>query len=174
MIEWISEEKSNTVEAAWKALSESENEEAKRSASKAMQLLLYRQRTEKELRKKLKEKEFSETAVEAAIVYVASYGYLDDRKYAEVYLHSMQGKKSRSMIRRELREKGVTEEYIEEAFEAAPDDEEETVWALLCKKAGEPHRLDEKELRRTAAYLGRKGFSSAVIWKQIRRYQENE
>ena len=174
MIEWRSEEKSSQAEAAWESLSESEKEEAKRAASKAMQLLLYRQRTEKELRKKLKEKEFSETAVDAAISYVASYGYLDDRKFAEVYLHSMRDKKSRSMIRRELREKGVAEEYIEEAFEAEPDDEENIVWQLLCKKAGEPHKMEEKELRRAAAYLGRKGFSSAAIWKQIRLYQDYE
>ena len=172
MIEWRSEEQTDYAEAAWESLSEKEAEEAKRAASKAMQLLLYRQRSEKELRQKLAEKEFSPQAADAAVAYVSSYGYLDDRKFAEVYLHSMQGKKSRSMICRELREKGISEIYIEEAFAEEPDREEEIVYGLICKKAGEPHKMEEKELRRTVAYLARKGFPSSVIWKQIYRYQE--
>ena len=74
----------------------------------------------------------------------------------------------------ELVEKGVRTEWIEEAFAEAPDEEEEVVWSLLCKKAGEPHRLDEKELRRAVAYLERKGFSPSVIWKQIHAFQLTE
>ena len=43
---------------------------------------------------------------------------------------------------------------------------------LVRKKAGDPHRLDDRELRRTYGYLARKGFSSSVIWGAIQRYQE--
>ena len=174
MIEWVNKENSSRAEAALDSLSESGKEEAGRAASKAMQLLLACQRTEKELRRKLLEKQFSPEACDAAVAYVAAYGYLDDRRYAEVYLHSMEKKKSRSRIRMELVEKGVRTEWIEEAFAEAPDEEEEVVWSLLCKKAGEPHRLDEKELRRAVAYLERKGFSPSVIWKQIHAFQLTE
>ena len=86
----------------------------------------------------------------------------------------MQGKKSRALIRRELLESGVAPDYIEDLFETEPADEEETIFRLLCKKAGEPHKLEEKELRRSVAYLARKGFSSAEIWKQVKRYQNFE
>ena len=174
MLEWRSEEKSSKAEAAWESLSESGKAEARKAASKAMHLLVNRQRTEKELRCRLAERQFSPEAINAALTYVASFGYLDDRRYAEVYLHSMQGKKSRSLIRRELLEKGVLPECIDQVFEEVPNEEEDTVFSLLCKKAGEPHRMEEKELRRTVAFLGRKGFSASVIWRQIRRYQDGE
>ena len=148
--------------------------ENQRAASKAMQLLLYRQRTEKELREKLYEKGFSETASEAAISYVKSFGYLDDRHFAEVYLHSQKEKKSRAVIRRELLEKGVSSEWIESAFEEEPAEEGEIIYSLLRKRAGEPHRMEDKELRRQVQYLARKGFSSSDIWKQVRRYQDGQ
>ena len=150
----------------------SENTEEKQATAKAMQLLLHRQRTEKELRCRLREKGFSPEAVDAAVSYVASFGYLDDVRYAEVYLHSMRGRKGRSLIRHELREKGVSDELIERAMADEPDDEEEAVRSLLRRKAGEPHRLEEKEKRRLAAYLTRKGFPLDAVLRQLRLYQE--
>ena len=77
MIEW-------NENCAEKSAEKTLSGEDLKAASKAMQLLLYRQRTEKELREKLYEKGFSENASEAAIAYVKSFGYLDDRRYAEV------------------------------------------------------------------------------------------
>lgn len=153
--------------------SDKENKELQRAEAKAMQFLLYRQRTEKELREKLREKEFSSEAVENAVAYVKSFGYLDDRKYAEVYLHSQKTKKGRAVIRRELQEKGVDSEWIDLAFEEEPEDGGEIIYTLLCKRAGEPHELEEKELRRHVQYLARKGFPVPEIWKQVRRYQES-
>ena len=174
MIPWREANAENETEAAFSALSPEQREEAKRAASKALQLLLARQRTEKELQQKLIEKAFSPEAVEAAMAYARSYGYLDDLHYAEVYLHSMQEKKSRSLIRRELLQKGVSTEQIDEVFATQEGNEEETAYRLLCKKAGDPHPLEEKEVARLAAYLGRRGFSSSVIWSQIRRYRNDE
>ena len=180
MIEWdaslFSEERSGGEEPDLSAAAGSEKEakEKQRAIAKAMQLLLYRQRSEKELRKKLHEKEFSDEAVDAAVGYVSSFGYLDDRRYAEVYLHSQQGKKGRAMIRRELKAKGISSEWIDLAFEESPEDEGEMIYALLCKRAGEPHKMDEKELRRHAQYLARKGFAAADIGRQIRRFQQAE
>ena len=165
MIEW-------NENCAEKSAEKTLSGEDLKAASKAMQLLLYRQRTEKELREKLYEKGFSENASEAAIAYVKSFGYLDDRRYAEVYLHSQKGKKSRAVIRREMQEKGVSSEWINLAFEEEPAGEDEVIWSLLCKRAGEPHKMDEKELRRQVQYLARKGFSSSDIWKQVRKYQD--
>lgn len=49
---------------------------------KAMNLLLYMDRTEKQLRDKLEEGEFPPQAVSEAISYVKSFHYLDDERYA--------------------------------------------------------------------------------------------
>ncbi|MDY5114130.1 MAG: RecX family transcriptional regulator, partial [Bilifractor sp.] len=85
---------------------------------------------------------------------------------------SMKFRKSRNMIRRELEDRGVTEEEIRQAFEEVPYDEQELIEQLIRKKAGEPHEMDDKELRRTYGFLARKGFSSSEIWKSLRTFQE--
>jgi regulatory protein len=147
--------------------------EAGKAAVRAMKLLLYKQRSEKELKRKLLEEEFSEDAVSQAVKYCASFGYVDDRRYAENYLLSYREKKSCQVIRNELAGKGIGEKIIEDVMEEHPYDENEIADALIQKKAGQPHRLDDRELRRTYAFLARKGFSSSVIWGAIRRYQES-
>lgn len=141
---------------------------------KAMDLLLYRDRTEKELRDRLLEAGFDEKAAEEGISYVASFGYLNDTRYAENYVFGMQGRKSRRRIRRELEEKGIAEETVENALSRIPENETEQIYALLCKRAGAPHSLEEKELRKLFGYLARRGFRTGDIWSAVRQYQEKQ
>lgn len=147
-------------------------ESSRKAAARAMKLLLYKGRTEQELRSRLLQEEFPEEQIDEAIAYCRSFGYVNDEKYAENYISSMKFRKSCSMIRRQLENKGVSAEDIGEAFEEMPYDEGELVYQLVQKKAGEPHPMDEKELRRTYGFLARKGFCSSEIWKALRTFQE--
>ncbi len=148
-------------------------EEWRPAVTKAMNLLLYRPRTEKELRGRLLESGFEADAVNGAVNYVSYFGYLNDWKYAENYVMSTGTKKSRSMIRSELTRKGVGEGAIEAAMELLEADEREVCEELLRKRYGDPHRMDERELRRAAGYLGRKGFGSGAVWGVLRDYQKS-
>ena len=58
----------------------------KRATLRAMHILERTDKTEAQLRRKLEESEYPKEAVESAIAYVTSYGYLDDRRYAEHYI----------------------------------------------------------------------------------------
>lgn len=40
-------------------------------------------------------------------------------------------------------------------------------------KLGTPHRLDEKEYRRAAGFLMRKGFGSSEIRRALEEYQDS-
>ena len=146
--------------------------ESGKAAARAMKLLLFKSRTEQELRKKLLEEGFSEAATEDALEYVSSFGYLNDAAYAENYIRSNKERRGSKLLRKELAEKGVDAELIEAAFEEEPADEASVLDALLRKKAGEPHDMDEKELRRVCAFLFRRGFSQSGIWAAVRRYRE--
>lgn len=65
----------------------------KRATLRAMHILERTDKTEAQLRRKLEESEYPKEAVESAIAYVTSYGYLDDRRYAEHYIEwKKQGK----------------------------------------------------------------------------------
>ncbi len=148
-----------------------EEKRGKEAVRKAMQLLMARDRSEQELRGRLSQAGFEPEATEEALDYVKSYGYVNDRRYAENYVISAGSKKSRRMLRAFLEEKGIAEEEIEEALAKLPEDETQLVADLLVKKAGPPHPMEEKELRRVFAYLARKGFPSADIWRVLREYQ---
>ena len=102
-----------------------------------------------------------------------SFGYVNDRRYAENYVMSAGRKKSRSALRSFLLEKGISEEDTEAALAELPVDEGELIRELLGKKAGEPRKMDEKELRRVFGYLARRGFSPGDIWRELKNFQDS-
>lgn len=143
------------------------SEEKKKATRKAMQLLEHMDRTEKGLRDKLRQNGFSPDAVDTAIAYVQSYGYLDDDRYARTYIAYRMDSKSRQKLIQELIGKGIDKEtaiaaWEEEALLAAPDER-----ALLAKQIEKKYvpgtQLDEKAMRRLYGYLVRRGFSFSDI-----------
>lgn len=149
------------------------NDEILKAKDKALSLLNYRMRTEKELKSKLIAAGFSEEAADEAIEYVKSFGYLDDRAYADQYVASRRAVKGDIVLRRELREKGVDDEIISEAFEENETDPVTTAFALIVKKYGGPHSLDEKEYRRAFGFLARRGFAAHDIYDALKSYGES-
>lgn len=138
-------------------------EEAKKAAVKALSLLEHMDRTEKGLRERLRREKFSPEAVEEAMAYVASFGYIDDARYAQHYISYRLGIKSKQVILRELAQKGVDRDTARQAFEevtAFEDvDEQEIIRKHVRKKYPQGAILEERELRRLYGFLARKGFS---------------
>ena len=150
------------------------NDEIFKAKEKALSLLNYRMRTEKELKDKLLDADFSEEAAFEAIEYVRSYGYLNDRAYAEQYVSSRSSMKGDYLLKRELREKGVSEEIISEVFEESETDTGKVIYELIEKKCGAPHVLEDKEYRRTFSFLARRGFEAHDIYIGLKAYSESE
>ncbi len=139
---------------------------------KAMRLLMYRPRTEKELYDRLLEEGFSEEDTASAMAYVRSFGYLNDESFASGYVAARSREKGKLRLARELSEKGVAREIIEEVLGADEEEEEEKVYRLLLKRAGEPHLPDEKEVRRLSGFFARRGFSTGAFIAALKRYRE--
>lgn len=138
----------------------------KRAKKRAMYLLQKQDRTEKQLRDKLREGEYSDDVIEEAITYVASYHYIDDERYAANYVHFNQGKKSKTQLKMDLIQRGVSTERIEHAFaEELTVSEEELIHRWLEKKHYDPSQSDEKERRRMYQFLVRKGFRTDEIMR---------
>lgn len=146
----------------------------KRAKLRAMHLLTAQDRTEAQLREKLMKDGYPKEVADCAVDYVKSYHYVDDERYADSYMRSVLGKKSRKIISFELERRGVSAEIIErvmEQTEAMP--EEKMIEALVKKRAGEPHKMEDKEFRRVYGYLMRRGYRSGEILNVLRKYQEN-
>ena len=149
----------------------------KRARLRAMHLLEDMDRTEAGLREKLRQGLYPEDAAEEAVRYVKSFGYLDDSRYAENFVRSRQGGKSRREIQALLLRKGISADKIEAAFEACYSEndggEEEAVRRLLKKKRFSPEDVDEAQMQKIYAYLARKGFRYDTIRQVIQNYNEN-
>ncbi|MBR3396771.1 MAG: regulatory protein RecX [Lachnospiraceae bacterium] len=137
---------------------------------KALDILLYRMRSEKELYDKLIEKGYPEEECADAVEYAKHFGYVNDAEYARQYVYSRGISKGRLLLKKELREKGIGDELIEAALEELPESHE-VLLSLLEKKYGEPHELDEKEFRRAYSFLLRKGFNNSSVITALKEYR---
>ena len=137
-------------------------EERNRARKKSMRLLEHMDRTEKGLTDKLRQAEFSQEAVEDAIAYVKSYGYINDARYARTYISFRMESKSRQKILSELQMKGVDRQTALEAWEEMEElmepDERAVLRKTIEKKFKPNAELDEKEMRRLQGYLARRAF----------------
>lgn len=142
----------------------------KRAKLRAMHLLTDMARTESGLREKLKQGMYPEDIIEEALDYVRSFGYLNDRQYAENFIESRKGRKSKKEIYALLCSKGVSAEQIEEAFEACYPEvgEQEAIRRIIEKKRVDISHASWEELQKLCGYLSRKGFRYEDINRVIR------
>lgn len=139
----------------------------KRAKLRALHLLNDMDRTETQLRTKLKQGFYTEDIIEQTIAYVKSFGYIGDASYARRYIISRQKSKSRKEIYMELCWKGIAKEEIDAALEECYEDQDEleAVFTLLRKKRFDPENATDKDRQKMYGYLARKGFS----YEQIRQ-----
>lgn len=142
---------------------------ARKAKLRAIHLLEYRDRTEKDMRRKLRQDGYPAEVIEETMEYLRSYGYIDDKRYASRYFSSRLEQKGRRRLFQELQQKGVPASVIQEAWEElcldgeAHEDEKEQIGRLAEKKTGGRRELSPKEYQRLTGFLARRGFS----WEDI-------
>ncbi len=147
----------------------------KRAKLRAMHLLEDMDRSEAGLREKLRTGLYPQEAIDQAVEYVKSFGYLDDRRFARNFVQSRLHTKSRKEIYYQLCQKGIPGEIAQEAMElsATEDDEREAVLAIMRKKRVNPATAEPEQMNKLLGYLARKGFRYETIRQVIQNYDEN-
>lgn len=137
----------------------------KRARKRTMHLLERMDRTEAQLRDKLRQGYYPEDVIEDAIAYVKSYHYVDDLRYAQNYVRSRKGQKSQRKLQMELLAKGVSKQKIQQALEEEyqQENEQELILRWIEKKQYCAQEADLKEKHRMYQFLLRKGFQSDDI-----------
>lgn len=151
---------------------ETKEELEKKAKQEAMILLQRMDRTEAELRQKLKEKGYPTQAQDCAIDYVKAYHYIDDERYARYYIERNQKKKGQRLIQMELERKGIDSLIIESCMDITEDTELSAVLELLEKRTKGKLPQDEKEEQRLYAYCVRRGFPFCVIKSAMQCWKE--
>lgn len=136
----------------------------KRAKKRAMHLLEKMDRTESDLREKLRMNGYPQELVDEAVDYVKRYHYIDDRRYAENYVRFHQGQKSAARLKMDLMRKGVSKDLIEQALsQEYQSDERKMIEQILQKKEYFSGEKLPAEQRRMYGYLLRRGYKSSDI-----------
>lgn len=108
--------------------------------------------------------EISNENIEKVLNRLEERGYIDDEKFAKFYLENRNAKKgiSEKRLKLELRNKGISEEIIENVFADNPRNEEEEIKKIIAKKQS---RYDEQKL---INYLVRQGFDYQLSQNLVR------
>jgi regulatory protein len=135
-----------------------------RCKKRALHLLEKQDRSEKNLRDKLKEGGYSEDVIDIAIDYINSYGYLDDARMAASHVRFYQDSRSRMRIKQDLLGKGISSDVIERVLEEEyTADEGDLIESLLVKKHYDKENATYEERAKMYRFLASRGFSSDSI-----------
>ncbi len=148
---------------------EVEQDLEKKAKLRAMRLLERMDRTETQLRQKLKNDQYPEDVIDAAIQYVASFGYINDGNYARRFVENRQQSKSKREIQAALIQKGVSRDIIAQALEEGYEsvDESSAIQRLATKRRFDAQTATDAEKKKMQDYLLRKGFRYEDISKVL-------
>lgn len=131
---------------------------------KAISYLQLSDRTESELRSKLKLQLYTEDIIEQTIDYLLAYAYLDDSRVISRYIEQHKKRHSKRWIEQHLLQKGIRKEQIAEYW-GEDYSEDEAIKKALYKKTKGNEITDYRERQKVVAYLGRQGFPMVQILK---------
>lgn len=141
--------------------------------SYALKLLSIRPRSSKELEERLLNKfPQAKEIVSRVMERVREMGYLDDREFARMWVEDRMRfhPRGREKVRRELRDKGVPEEVVEEVLgEVYPPEKE---WEIMERLGRSKWERDagvdvRKRKERVYRYLLYRGFPVSRIYELI-------
>lgn len=142
-----------------------------RAVNYGLKLLTARMKTEKEMAEKLKEKDYTEDIIHYVLNYFRSCGYLDDKKYVELYLREKISINRYGIIKLKnmLFQKGIPPELIEEGLEGI--DEETMIENAVYLANRKINSLDSEESiavrQKVYRHLVNKGYSYATIARAL-------
>ncbi|WP_313583689.1 regulatory protein RecX [Lacrimispora sp.] len=135
----------------------------KRARERVLFLLKSSDKTEQELRRKLKDGGYPNEAADYAIEFLKEHNFINDENYGRRYVEFNSERKSQRQIQYELQKKGLDKEVIQEILREQPVDEEAQIRAYVNKKRIKAEEMDFKERGKMMAALGRRGFSYDAI-----------
>lgn len=137
----------------------------------AIRFVSFRPRSEKELRdfftqKLTKWKVSGDVLINKVIARMGELGYVDDEKFAEWWVEQRNAfrPKGAALLARELYQKGISRDLIEEVLGQSKGSEKEMARAVAEKKLKLLKNVSPLEKKKKLyGFLGRRGFSSETI-----------
>ena len=144
----------------------------KRAKSRTLHILDRQDKTEKQLRLKLRENMYPEEAINAAVEAAKAGNYLNDGRYARQYILEKSRVRSKRQIEAELLGKGIHKEIIAESMDELGESissDLDLIEKIIFKKCPEPASMDFSMTQKLLRYLTGKGFDIYDIRKVLER-----
>ncbi len=138
---------------------------AKDILSIALHFLKFRPRSVFEIEQKLKAKKILPAEIKKVIQILQNQKLLDDEKFAKMWVRdrNLLRPSGSFLLKLELKRLGIGAEIIDETLK---NQDEET---LACEALKMKYRKREIAYEKKAAFLQRRGFSTSIIYKLLRK-----
>ncbi len=141
--------------------------------ARALNLLSYRDRSNREIRQRLGRFGYADETVELVVARLEELGYLDDEQYARNLAREKARKYGPRRVYGDLRKGGLDEatawEVVEEEFSGRSESDEAFEAAARRYNSREG---SDAQARRVYGFLMRRGYSAEVCAEVARRYRE--
>ena len=135
--------------------------------NRALNSLSFRPRSEKELRDYLEKKKCDDLGIQRIIENLKEHKFLNDEEFVAWWIEqrTIVKPKATRIIKFELKQKGISKELIEEAFEKDLSSDLEKAKALIKKRIKRyPNISDKKKIyEKLGRFLASKGFDYEII-----------
>ena len=151
------------------------NDSLQRCLDLAYRYLSYRPRSEAEIRQQLRRHSSDGSTVEKTIAKLKQQNLIDDVAFAQFWKDNRLSfkPKSKRLIIKELRDKKIASEIIEQVTQDI--DDEANAYKLGLSRMRALAHLDYPDFyRRLSSYLGYRGFSHALIRQTLSRLWEEK
>ncbi|MGO3345342.1 MAG: regulatory protein RecX [Marinomonas sp.] len=139
----------------------------------ALILLGGREHSVKEIHTKLKQRGHSEEEIAATIQSLLEINYLNDQRFAEIFVRSRVNKPLGALrIKYELTQKGIKNELADDALQDCNADWFELAKELKERKFGKNQYKDFKEKAKQMRYLQYRGFNFDQIHYALEPIEE--
>ena len=137
---------------------------------KAVDYLGRGMKTEKQMRDYLQKKGYSLEIVNVVVGKLKDYRYVDDKRFAQLYVEQNVKSKGQRRLKQELQQKGISSAWAEEAAQTDSETEWENALAL-AQKYMRGKTCDLKNLQRLQRYLLSRGYGFDTVNGIVRTFK---
>jgi regulatory protein len=143
-----------------------ELDDTAKATDAAIRLLTSRPRSVREIRDRLRRKEYGDETIERVLERLRDWRYIDDEAFARYWVENRESNRPRGrrLLEQELRQKGVERETVSSALDEAGIDERAGALEIARAKM-RSYRNEEEAVarRRLGAFLARRGYGYDVV-----------
>ncbi|MCR5624519.1 MAG: RecX family transcriptional regulator [Lachnospiraceae bacterium] len=138
-------------------------EESRQAILRTLRYLNDSEKTEGQVRRKLKDNDFGPDAIETAIEYAKAFHYIDDYRYVENFAELNLKKKSKLKVKQALLYRLVDESIIDEVLGSDEYDDNDALKKDALKLVSKYDEVTYQDKQKIMAKLYRKGYKSDAI-----------